>query len=90
MVRQKLGQGTAQDAERAGVIVDAEAPLAGARFIRGIAKRTLSAAGAALNAENPDLADFYPPIQVSATRVCGRSRCSRSAVVPDLRENLTT
>jgi len=35
MVRQKLGQGTAQDAERAGVIVDAEAPLAGARFIHG-------------------------------------------------------
>src|SRR5712691_1835243 len=86
----KAGSGDAQDAERAGVIVDAEAPLAGARFIRGIAKRTLSAAGAALNAENPDLADFYPPIQVSATRVCGRSRCSRSAVVPDLRENLTT
>ena len=47
MVRQKLRHGIPQDAGRAGVIVDAEAPLAGARFIRGIAKRTLSAAGAA-------------------------------------------
>jgi hypothetical protein len=90
MVRQKLRQEIAQDAERAGVIVDAEAPLAGDRSIRGIDQCILSASGAALKAKNPDLADFYPPIQVSGTRVCGRSRRLRSAVVPDLRENLTT